>query len=254
MIYQNVVIPVNGAQMAAYLARPEEGSGPHPAVIVLQESFGINNEVKRITDLVASAGYVGLAINYYHRTHPNLNERYDDEGAKRGFEAAAKVTKDSLRKDVAAAIEWLTQQNFVKHDRVAVWGFSFGGTAAFIAAALPQLSGAVSFYGAHISKPLPCGESAPIEDTAQIACPLLFCFGGLDPQIAPEEIALIERAQRAAGKRSQIQVYPDVGHAFFRHGSVEAIAGSKQFSDEAIGEAVADSWNLVQTFFKKTLH
>ncbi|MGZ3498489.1 MAG: dienelactone hydrolase family protein [Vulcanimicrobiaceae bacterium] len=254
MINQNLAISVDGLQMPAYLARPEEGSGPHPAVIVLQEIFGFNNEVKRITDLVASAGYVGLAINYCHRTHPSLNEPYNDDGLKRGFEAAGNVSKDSLRADVGAAIDWLAQQNFVKRDKVATWGFGFGATAAWFAASLPQVSGAVCFYGPYISKPMPNGENAPIDDAGQIGCPVLFCFGGLDSQIPAEDIALIDRAHRAAGKPSQIQIYPDVGHAFFRHGSVAGVADSKRFSDEAVGEAVADSWNVVQSFFKKTLH
>ena len=98
-------INVDGSHMPAYLARPDPASGPHPAVIVLQEIFGVNTEVRRIADLVASAGYVALAINYYHRTHPDLNEPYDPGGLERGFAAAGNVSKDTLRKDVAAAVD-----------------------------------------------------------------------------------------------------------------------------------------------------
>ena len=83
---QSLTIDVAGSGMPAYLARPYGGS-PRPAVIVLQEIFGVNAEVKRIADLVASAGYVGLAINYYHRTHPNLSEPYTQEGLQNGFKA-----------------------------------------------------------------------------------------------------------------------------------------------------------------------
>ena len=254
MINQNLAISVDGLQMPAYLARPEEGSGSHPAVIVLHELFGFNNEVKRITDLVASAGYVGLAIAYYYRTHPSLNEPYNEEGVKRGFEAAATVSKDTLRTDLAAAIDWLSQQNFVKRDKVAAWGFDLGASAALVAATLPQVLGAVCFYGPYISKPMPGRETALIEEVEQLHAPVLFCFGGLDSRIPPEDIARIDRASRDAGKHSQIQIYPDVGHAFFRHGSIEALTDTREFSDEAVGEAVADSWNLVQLFFKKVLH
>jgi carboxymethylenebutenolidase len=254
VINQNLTIPVGGSQMGAYLARPEEGSGAHPAVIVLQEVFGVNSEVKRITDLVASAGYVGLAINYYHRTHPNLNEPYTDEGLKHGFEAAANVTKESLRADVSAAIDWLTAQNFVKKGKVATWGFCYGGTVAFVTATLPELSGAVCFYGGSIASPMASGEPEALVDAAKIACPLLLAFGGKDAYITRDLIDRIERTLKAEGKDARVQVYPDVGHAFFRHGSAEAIAGHKGTSDESMAETVADAWNLVQTFFKRVLH
>ncbi|HEY8312952.1 MAG TPA: dienelactone hydrolase family protein [Candidatus Baltobacteraceae bacterium] len=254
MIKQDLSIAVDGSQMPAYLARPEEGSGQHPAVIVLQEIFGVNNEVKRITDLVASAGYVGIAINYYHRTHPDLNEPYNSDGLKNGFVAAGQVSRTTLRNDVTATIEWLNQQNFVKRGKVATWGFCFGGTVAFVTATLPELSGAVCFYGASIASELPNGEPEGLADIAQISCPLLLCFGGKDASITHEQVDRITAELKAAGTNARVQVYPEVGHAFFRHGSSAALTDHKGTSDEAIAEAVADSWNVVQSFFKRVLH
>ena len=89
---QDLTIDVDGSPMPSYLARPD-GNEPKPAVIVLQEIFGVNAEVKRIADLFASAGYVALAINYYHRTHPKLNEPYTQEGLQVGFAAAGAVSR-----------------------------------------------------------------------------------------------------------------------------------------------------------------
>jgi len=240
----HIHIQHDGSSMPAYLARPDAGSGPHPAVIVLQEIFGVNREVKRIADLVASAGYVALAINYYHRTHPELNEPYTDEGMQRGFAAAAKVSKDSLRKDVAAAIAWLDQQDFVKPGKVATWGFCFGGTVAFLTATLPGLAGAVCFYGGSIAASMPNGEPEALADVKEIRVPLLLAYGGQDAWIKSEHIERTREALKAAGKDFQIQVYPSVGHAFFRESS-EHLQTSKH------SEVVADAWNLVQAFFKK---
>ena len=115
---QSVSLDVGGSAMSCYVARPD-GDGPKPAVIVLQEIFGVNTEVKRITDLVASAGYVGIAINYYHRTHPNLNEPYTQEGMQNGFAAAGAVSRAGLHADVQAAADWLNSQNFVAKGKVA---------------------------------------------------------------------------------------------------------------------------------------
>ncbi|GAC1653496.1 MAG: dienelactone hydrolase family protein [Vulcanimicrobiaceae bacterium] len=235
-----VQIDHDGSSMSAYLARPDAGSGQHPAVIVLQEIFGVNTEVKRIADLVASAGYVALAPNYYHRTHPNLDEPYTQEGLERGFVAAGQVSRISLRKDVAASMAWLAQQDFVKPGKVATWGFCFGGAVAFVTATLPGLAGAVCFYGGSIASPLPNGEPEGLTDAANIKIPLLLAFGAQDDYITAEHINRIRKSLDAAGVDFQIQVYPAVGHAFFRGSSSDLHSG-----------VVADAWNLVQVFFKK---
>jgi dienelactone hydrolase len=132
--------------MTGYLARPEENSGPHPAVIVLPEVFGLTPEVRRVTDLLASTGYAGLAIDYYHRTDPGLAEPYTELGNANAFAAAAKVTARDLLADVSAARSWLETQPFVRDAKVATWGFDFGGTAAFVTSSLAELSGAICFY------------------------------------------------------------------------------------------------------------
>ncbi|MDQ2681381.1 MAG: dienelactone hydrolase family protein [Candidatus Eremiobacteraeota bacterium] len=250
----SLTIDVAGRAMPAYLAQPEEGSGSHPAVIVLQEIFGVNTEMKRITDLVASAGYVGLAINYYHRTDPDLNEPYDESGYKNGFIAAGKLTKAELREDVAAAIAWLDQQPFVRKGKIATWGFCLGGTVAFVTAPLPGLCGAISFYGTSIASALPNGEVEALVDADKIKIPLLLVFGGKDTSIPPESIERIDTALKAAAVHHRVQVYPNVGHAFFRHGSPAAISGQNNSSAEAVAESVADAWNLVQNFLKHVLH
>jgi carboxymethylenebutenolidase len=250
MISQSVTIDVAGDPMPAYLARPD-GEGPRPAVIVLQEIFGVNAEVKRITDLVAGAGYVGLAINYYHRTHPDLNEPYTPEGLQAGFAAAGAVTKASLRGDVGAAVDWLNAQSFVRRDHIATWGFCFGGTVAFVTANLPGLAAAVCFYGGSIASPLPNGEPAAIEDAAQVRVPLLLAFGGKDAYITSEHVELIRKALTAAGKKFEIVVYPDQDHAFFRNsGSQLDAPGDTQ--NPALHDA-ADAWKRVQTFLREHL-
>ena len=246
MTVQNsqITIEHDGSSMPAYVARPDPASGPHPGVIVFQEIFGVNAEVKRICDLVASAGYVALAPNYYHRTHPELNEPYNAEGLERGFGAAAQVSYDSLRKDTAASLDWLKQQDFVKAEKVAVWGFCFGGTVAFNAATLPGLAGSICFYGTSIASPMPNGEAEALSLAPEIKCPLLLVFGGADDYVGSEQIDRIRRTLDDAGKDFEIQVYPTAAHAFFR-GSTEHIGTSNH------SEVVADAWNLVQAFLKR---
>jgi len=239
---KDLTIDVDGSSMPSYLSRPD-GEDPKPAVIVLQEIFGVNAEVKRIADLFASAGYVALAINYYHRTHPNLNEPYTQEGLQHGFAAAGQVSKASLRADVAAAIAWLDAQPFVESGKIATVGFCFGGTAAFATATLPGLKAAIPFYGGHIAANLPNGDPAPLADIGDIHIPLLLFFGGKDDFIPAEAVASIDAALTEAHKPHEVVTYPNVGHAFFRESSA-ALAESSE---------VADAWHKVQDFLSKSL-
>lgn len=250
MITQDVTIPVDGSQMGAHLARPPEGSGPHPAVIVLQEIFGFTAETKRITQLLPTMGYVGLAINYYHRIDPEMCEPYTEEGNRRAFAMAAKVTAQDLISAVKAAIDWLTPQPFVKDGKIATLGFGFGGTAAFVSASLTQLSGAICCYPLYIATSMPNGGEPPLEHVGEIAVPLLLIFGEEDYYISRADMERIYQALKAAGIEFQMQIYPNVGHSFLRHGTPQAIAETRRYSDEAIAQAVADAWNVVQKFLR----
>ncbi len=236
---ESVSIDVGGSAMPCYLARPD-GDAARPAVIVLQEIFGVNDEVKRIADLVASSGYVALAINYYHRTDPGLNEPYSAEGLKNGLAAAAKVTRATMRADVAAAVDYLNGLDAVTFGHLVTWGFCFGGSVAFVTSTLPGLSGAICFYGGMIAAPFPSGEPEGLADVNDVRCPLLLAFGGQDQYITADMVARIRTALTDAHKKFEIQVYPEQDHAFFRDSSA-VIDSSKD---------VADAWDLVQAFLR----
>jgi carboxymethylenebutenolidase len=248
MISQDITIPVDGSTMPAYLTRPQEGSGPHSAVIVLQEVFGFTPETRRVTELVASIGYVGLAINYYHRTSPSVNLAYNDEGLRQARDLAATVTADNLHVDVRAAIAWLNNQPFVKPGKVATWGFDFGATAAFVTSDIRELSGAILFYPANIAAPMPSGGEPPLDHVGDINVPMLMLFGEQDYYVSRYDMERICQSLKDAHKEVRVQIYPNVGHAFFRHGRPQAIAELTHYSDEAVAQAVADSWDLVKAF------
>jgi len=226
--------------MPGYLARPAE-DGARPAVIVLQEIFGVNAEVQRISDLLAATGYVALAINYYHRTDPDLNEPYTPEGLQKGFAAAGKVTRATMKADLCAAIDYLNAQDYVDFNHIATWGFCFGGSVAFISSTLPGLCSAICFYGGSIAAPFPSGEPAAIADVSAVRCPILLAFGGKDDYISAAAVGQIAKALTDGHKRFQLQVYPEQGHAFFRDSSA-ALESSRD---------VADAWDLVQAFLKQ---
>jgi carboxymethylenebutenolidase len=238
---QDVMVPVGGHSMPSYLARPD-GDRPRPAVIVLQEIFGVNREVRRIAELVAGAGYVALAINYYHRTHPSLNEPYTPDGFKQGFAAASAVRRENVLADLGASIAWLDAQPFVERGKIATLGFCFGGTLAFLSATLPGIRAAISFYGGMITESFPSGEPGPLADVAAVHVPLLLFFGGKDEHITPDKVARIDAGLASHHKTYEIVTYPDSGHGFFRESSAK------------LNDAdVADAWTRVQAFLASTL-
>jgi len=234
-------IDVGDGKMPAYLARPG-ASGTYPSVIVLEGVYGFDDELKRITDLVASLGFVGLAINYFHRTNPTLSEPFTEEGRARGEAAAQAVKKAEACEDVAAARDWLNDQPYVESGHVGTWGFGFGGTIAFVTATLAGINAAVVFYGQSIASLMPSGEAAPIEDAKQIRAPLLLVFGGQDVLIGQGDVNTITSTLKAANKRFDVQMYPNVGHSFFR------TTGNSSSTREA-----ADAWDRVQAFYGKYL-
>src|SRR5689334_19881062 len=103
MISQGDIRPVDSSQMFAYLARPEEQSGPHLAVTLLLELLRVAPCVKGATEVLRTIGSAGLAINYHPLTHPQLNVARTEEGYRQAMGVAAGVTRDALIRDVAAA-------------------------------------------------------------------------------------------------------------------------------------------------------
>ncbi len=241
ILHSDLTIRVGDGQMPAYLARPAEG-GRFPAVIVLEGVYGFDDELRRITDLLASLGYVGLAINYFHRTHPTLNLPFTAEGRTRGEAAATSVKKSEACSDVAAARDWLNLQPFVEGGHIGTWGFGLGGTIAFVAATLPGVNAAVAFYGQSIASLMPSGEAAPLEDAHDVRAPLLLVFGGHDELISQRDVELTTSTLQSYGKLCEVQAYPNVGHSFFR------TTGNTTSTREA-----ADAWDRVRSFFGRHL-
>ena len=221
MIKGQLTITSPVGKMPVYIARPD--TGEYPAIIVLEGIYGFDAEIRRMTDLVASAGFVGCAIDYLR-----------GETVEGGFKAA------NIAADIGAVRDWLNDQSFVRHGKIATWGFGVGGSVAFMAATLPGFSAAISFYGQSIAKGLPDGSDAPIRDAENIRTPLLLVFGWRDNQITEADITRIKTRLDAAGKKYDVQIYANVGHSFFR-----------EDSDTIATREIADAWDRVQSFLRK---
>ncbi len=222
MIAEELTIDGPKGPMQAYVARRDDRR--RPAVIVLEGIYGFDAEMRRITNLVAQVGYTGIAIDYLRGSRPEDVFKTED-----------------VCRDVAAARDWANRQPFVQHGKVATWGFGWGGTAAFLSASLAGLAGAVAFYGQSIARPLPGAEKAAIDEIEDVRAPLLLVFGGHDEQIGEHDIQTIRDNLAARGKQFEIEVYPNVGHSFFR-----------EDRDTVAARQIADAWDRVNAFLQRS--
>ena len=97
------ITTANGETMGGYLALPE-GDGPHPAVLVFMEIFGVNDHIRDVTRRVAAEGYVALAPDYFHRTAPGIQLGYDEEGFDKGMKLLHQLQADQMIADAKDAI------------------------------------------------------------------------------------------------------------------------------------------------------
>jgi carboxymethylenebutenolidase len=231
----------NGSPLSAYVAYPAHSEAP--AVIVVHEIWGLNEQTKRVADRLAAEGYLALA--------PDLlkGETTDFVGAEIMKELADPATRDEAQKKMRAALaptrtpefgartvkKLQACYDFLKNHTnsngtVGIIGFCFGGTYAFaLAVAQPSLKFAAPFYG----------TPPPLEDVSKITCPVLAFYGDKDERLIESLPAL--QAQMEKDKRNfRSIIYPGVGHAFFNE------ENKRMYDADAAGKA----WEELKKFLK----
>src|SRR5262249_40783480 len=183
--------------MPAYLVRPA-GDAPAPAVLVIQEAFGLNEHIKDVTRRLAGEGYVALAPDLYWRGGKGRTVRYDQLPEAIGLMQSLKDPE--IVADVAGAIGPLEKQSFVRADRIGITGFCMGGRVSYLAACeLPgKIKASVPYYGGGI----------PIDRTAKLGCPVLAFFGEKDGFIPLDGVEQLKAEAKRLGKPVEVVVYP----------------------------------------------
>ena len=239
---ERITVPVDDGSMAAYLARPAEG-GPHPAVLVFQEIFGVSGHIRKVTERVAAEGYVACAPEVFHRTAPGIELGYDDAGLQKGMALMAQVKASEAVADTRAAIAALEKRPEVGGTGVGAMGFCFGGHLTYLAACELPIAAAASFYGGFIAVGAPGGETPrTVDRTAKIRGRILCLFGEQDSYIPAEQVAEIKQKLAQHDIRHEVVVYPGVGHGFF--------CDERPDYDRKSAE---DAWRRVTTLFREEL-
>ena len=226
-------VTVDGATMNLYVSIPD-GTGPFPAVVVIQHQGGVDEFIEEMTDRVGAAGYVGVAPDLYHRDGPDCR----DDGPTR----RARLLDVNVIKDVNATVDYLRRHRAVDARRLGIVGFCMGGRVAYLmAAAQPAFKAAVDYYGGNIMVPWGDGV-APFARTAEIGCPLLGLFGEEDGNPSPADMKKLDAELTKHGKIHEFHSYPGANHAFMnRRGARYHEAADR------------DSWPKMLAFFDKHL-
>src|SRR6185312_7036747 len=144
MSTQKITLQVSdGIAMQCYVSIPQ-GNGPFPAVIVLQEAFGVNSHIRNVADRITKEGYVAIAPELFHRTaKPGEEFAYGDFAPiMPHFQG---ITVEGMAADMKACYDWTQKQANVKHDKIGSIGFCLGGRVSFLANTAVPLSAAISF-------------------------------------------------------------------------------------------------------------
>jgi carboxymethylenebutenolidase len=224
-------IQVDGQDMKLYLSVPA-GKGPFPAVVIIQHQGGVDEFVEEMTDRVASAGYIGVAPDLYHRDGPDCQ----DDGPTR----RARLLDVNVIEDVNATVDFLKGHRGVDGERLGVVGFCMGGRVAYLmAAANPSFKAAAAYYGGNIMRPWGDGLS-PFDRTSEIHCPLIGLFGEEDANPSPADMRKLDAELTRLGKAHEFHSYPGANHAFMNR------RGNRYHA-----EADRDSWPKTLAFFEK---
>ena len=208
----------DGNELAAYVVRPD--GEPKGALVVVQEIFGVNAQIRKFTEEWAGAGYLCIAPAMFDRFEKNVDLNYGQEGYQKGFALMHQFAPNFAPQvlDLNAAVQWLRSET---EKPVGIVGFCFGGLMAWLGATRLEVDAAVGYYGGNISN---FANEEP-------QCPILLHFGGADEHIPAEARDTIQTAHPEV----PIFVYEGAGHAFARsldpsHFVAEAATLAKQRS------------------------
>ena len=198
-----VTVPTDAGPMPARLWLPPSGRGP--ALLLLQEIFGVSRYIQRRAADLAAAGYVVLAPELYWR----LDVTPIDESAPGAIETAMARSQEldwaTTVRDAVAALQHLRIRDEVR-DGIGVIGFCFGGGLAFNVAAVEEVDAVVSYYGSALPSLM---ALAP-----KVTAPSLHHFGTADDFIDADTVGRIREAVTSGGTPVEFHLHEGANHAF----------------------------------------
>jgi carboxymethylenebutenolidase len=196
----DVSYPGKTCTLKAYVA---EGAGgaPRPAVIVVQEWWGLDDHIKDVTRRFAAEGYFAVAPNLYSRQGYKVTNDPNVAGELMGGLATA----DGIE-DLISTIGWIKNQRAADGAKIGVTGFCMGGSYATLLPCVSQdIKAAAPFYG----------EIPPDDQLRDLHCPMFYAYGENDGWIQRADVDRLAAALKKFRKTGEVKVYAGCSHGFF---------------------------------------
>jgi len=220
-VNNTITIKTRAGDFAAYVAYPDADKAP--AVVVLHEVFGVNEDIRLTCQALAAQGFIAIAPDLFWRQEPGVDLSVTSEADwKKGLGLYMAYDRDAGVSDIEATIA-AARELPRSTGKVAVMGYCLGGLMTFLSAARSKVDAAVAFHGGDTEKYL--GEAA------SVSAPFLMHLAGADEFITPEAQAQIKEA--FAGKPNvTIYTYEGCHHAFSRHGGAHYDAAAAKSAND----------------------
>lgn len=207
----DIEIPVANGTIPGYRALPEKRAAL-PVILVVQEVFGVNEYIRDVCRRLAHLGYCAIAPELYAR-QGDVSKMADYRQIS--TEVLSKLSDSQVLSDLDATARYAGTLGVCDTSRIGLTGFCWGGRIAWLYAAhSPSLKAAVAWYGRLVGAVDELRPQHPSDVVADLKCPVLGLYGGLDEGIPFDGIELMRESIRRYRKNSEFIVYPDAGHAF----------------------------------------
>jgi carboxymethylenebutenolidase len=228
MTTQEVSYPGKAGNLKAYVARPP-GEGARPVVIVVQEWWGLNQNIKDIARRFGTEGYIAIAPDMYSRQG---NKVASDPNTAAQLMGGLK-TADGID-DLKSTISWIRAQSQTKSSKIGITGYCMGGTyATLLPCESKELSAAAPFYG----------EIPPDEKLKDLNCPMFYAYGANDGWIQRPDVERLGAALKNFGKKGEAKIYEGCDHGFFNDTRKDVYAP----------DAAQDAWQRTLKLFAENL-
>lgn len=233
---KNIEYKQGDTVLQGFLAWDDAAKGKRPGVLIVHEWWGHNQHARNQAVRVAKAGYVGFALDMFGKgkvaTHPKDAQAFVQEATKDPQVVTARFD---------AALELLEKQPQVDPEKIAAFGYCFGGGVALqMARAGEPLDAVVTFHGS--LKPF-----GPPAEPGKVKPAILVLAGGADPMVSSEQVQAFEQEMKAAGAKLEVITYPNAKHAFTNPDAAKAGVPGLEYN----ADADKKSWKAATQFLKK---
>jgi carboxymethylenebutenolidase len=226
-----VQYPSGNVTVRAYVATPKIGER-HPAIIVVQEWWGLNDHMKDVARRYAAEGYVAIVPDLYSRLK---NEVVPMSNPNRAGELMGALKQEDGLKDLNATVAYLKSVPEVDAGRIGVTGFCMGGSYALMLPCVnADIKAAVPFYG-QVPNP-----DTPLQN---LGAPILYIYGEDDGWITKADVQRLVVALKKYKKPGEVKTYPGAPHAFFNDLRKEVYRAVE----------AKDAWTRALAFFQQYL-